>query len=83
MPQQEKPSHVQQGVSTAKKDLSPDVRAHALVPSPTECGTFGLLLQGSKIIHPKMLLWHLDYFKLKTIKTQKKQEETLIFSLSV
>ena len=72
MPQQEKPSHVQQGVSTAKKHLSPDVHAHALVPSPIECGTFGFLLQGSKINHPKMLLWHLDHFKLKTIKTQKK-----------
>ena len=38
---------------------------------------------GEQNNHPKMLLLHMDYFKLKTIKTQKKQEETLIFSLSV
>ena len=29
-----------------------------------------------------MSLWRVDYFKLKTIKTQKAQEETLTFPLT-
>ena len=38
--------------------------------------------KGSKICHPKMSLGRADYFKLKTIKAQKTQEETLTFSLT-
>ena len=39
-------------------------------------------LQGSKLCHSKMSLWNAGYFKLKTIKAQKTQEETLTFPLS-
>ena len=42
-----------------------------------------VILQGSKIFHPKMSLWHADYFKLKPIKAQKTQEETLTFPFTV
>ena len=37
---------------------------------------------GKKICHPKISLWHVDYFKLKTIEAQKTQEETLTFPLT-
>ena len=30
-----------------------------------------------------MSLWHIDYFKVKTIKAQKTQEEISAFSLTV
>ena len=36
-------------------------------------------LQGSKICHPKIFIWYVYYFKLKIIKVQKTQEETLAF----
>ena len=39
-------------------------------------------LQGSKLCHSKMSLWNAGYFKQKTIKAQKTQEETLTFPLS-
>ena len=34
-------------------------------------------LEGSTTCHPKMSLWYANYFKLKTIQTQKTQGETL------
>lgn len=34
------------------------------------------MVQGSRTDHPKMCLQHTDYFKWKTIKDQKTQEET-------
>lgn len=37
---------------------------------------------GSKACHPKMSLWHADYFEMNTIKAQKTWEETLTFPLS-
>lgn len=39
-------------------------------------------IQGSKICHPKMCLWHEYYFKLKTIKAQSTQEETSTFPIT-
>ena len=41
-----------------------------------------LNVSGSKTCHPKMSLWHVDYFELKTIKAQKTQEEMLTFPLT-
>ena len=39
------------------------------------------LLQGSKICHPKMYPWPVDYCKLKTIKAQKTKEDILTLPL--
>ena len=36
----------------------------------------------SKICHPKMSLWHADYFEMQTTKAQTTQEETLTFPLT-
>ena len=42
----------------------------------------GNKMSGNKICHPKISLWHANYLELKTIKTQKTQEETSTFSLT-
>ena len=42
----------------------------------------GVWSVGGKICHVKLSLSHLGYFELKTIKTQKTQEEALNFSLT-
>ena len=39
-------------------------------------------LQAIKLNHPNISLWHIYYFDLKTIKTEKTQKETLTFSLT-
>jgi len=39
-----------------------------------------LKVAGNQICHPKMSLWHPNYFDLKT-KDLREKEETLIFSI--
>ena len=36
----------------------------------------------SKICHPKMSLWHADYFEMQITKAQRTQEETPTFPLT-
>lgn len=38
-----------------------------------------VIFLGYKTCQSKMSLWHVDYFKLKTVKVQKAQEEILTF----